>query len=119
MVTDETEVDERERLIYSLELPMYHKWHMSMSTDLTDRDKVFERNLLGLNLRDVDRIYSATGCRRLEEYLVRQSLNDQVFSGLIEESLYGHNYKSMNLISQLRNMVKDLTILHRVSFLMR
>ena len=25
----------------------------------------------------------------------------------------------MNLISQLRNMVKDLTILHRVSFLMR
>lgn len=81
------------------EFPMYHKWHAILTEDLTHRDKVFERNLVGLSVNDVDKIYAVTGCRRLEEYLVRMALNDSVFSSLVEKSLSGKNHKSVNLIS--------------------
>ena len=37
-----------EEELLSLELPMYHKWHTVLPTDLTDKDKLFERNTLGI-----------------------------------------------------------------------
>ena len=107
-------------LLYSLELPMYHKWHAVLNSDLTDAEKTFDRGQLGLSKRDADQIFLATGCKRLEEYLVRLSLNDQAFANLVRNCLGGaHTEKAIFLITQMRNMVRDVTILHRVAFLMR
>lgn len=47
------------------------------------------------------------------------ALNDEVFSGLIIRCLGKLGKKAFNLISQMRLMLRDLTLLHRVSFLMR
>ena len=102
-----------------VELPMYHKWHASLSSDLTDKDKLFDRNIIGITLPDADRIYQTTGCKSLEQYLIRLALNDSVFTGLLKKCLGGRNRLAVNLVAQIREMVEDLSILHRVSFLMR
>ena len=104
-----------------LELPMYHKWHAILATDLTEKDKLFDRNALGITQVDADKIKGVTGCSRLEEYLLRMAINEESFSELVGKCLGGgaKSKKTFNLVSQLRMMVRDLTLLHRVSFLMR
>ena len=74
-------------LMLTLELPTYHKWHAVLQTDLLDRDKVYDRNTVGITLDDADKIAAVTGCRRLEEYLVRMALNDQVFAELLKKCI--------------------------------
>lgn len=98
---------------------MYHKWHATLDTDLTLNDKLFDRNLIGITQADADKIYRTTGCRTLEQYLIRLSLNDAVFAGLLRKSLSGNNEKAVILLQNMRQMVQDLAILHRTSFLMR
>ena len=56
----------------------------------------------------------------MEEYLLRMAINEESFSELIGKCLgAGKSKKTFDLVSQLRMMVRDLTLLHRVSFLMR
>jgi len=80
-MVDEGEPADAQQL--SLDFPMFQKWHHFMTANLTDRDKIFERHSIGLSLLDADKIYAVTGCRRLEEYVVRMALNDAVFSSLL------------------------------------
>ena len=96
-VTDEQEIKSKDMMYF--EFPMYQKWHAIMSDDLTMKEKVFERNLIGLSVNDIDRLYALTGCRRLEDYLLRTALNDTVFTGLVEQSMNGKNPKSIGFIS--------------------
>ena len=81
-----------------------------LGAELTDPDSKFERGALGVGKRDADQVLVATGCKRLEEYLVRLSLNDQAFSALLRNSI-GES-KAPFLITQMRNMVRDVTLLH-------
>lgn len=110
---------EEYNLLHSLELSTYHTFHAILSGDLTNSENLYDRNILGINLREADKIYAMTGCRKLEEYLVRLALNDTVFSDLLYKCLGGRSQKAVTLVTTLRNLVKDLTVLHRVSFLMR
>lgn len=67
----------------ALELPMYHKWHAILATDLTEKDKLFDRNTLGITQIDAEKVKAVTGCSRLEQYLLRMAINDAAFSELI------------------------------------
>ena len=62
---------------------MYHKWQASLDHDLTLVDKLFDRNMVGITQADADKIYSVSGCRTLEQYLVRMALNDDAFASLL------------------------------------
>ena len=97
--------EKKQKLLRLLELPMYHKWHASLDHDLTQTDKLFDRNMIGISQTDADRIYAVTGCRTLEQYLVRLALNDQVFTGLLKKSIKGNIKKAVTLIDNLREMV--------------
>ena len=104
----------------ALELPMYQKWHAILPAVLTQQDKLFERNILGISLSDAEKIHDVTGCVSLQDYVMRMALNDEAFSELLAKCFGStRNQKAFTFISQMRLMVRDLTLLHRVSFLMR
>lgn len=54
-----------------------------LPVDLTESGNIFERDLLGISLRDADQLHVLTGCRKLEEYLVRIALNEKAFRELV------------------------------------
>lgn len=86
-------------LLHDLELSTYLTFHASISVDLTAPDRTFDRNIVGITLNDADKVYAVTGCRRLEEYLVRITLNDSAFSSLLYRSLGGRTQKAVTLVT--------------------
>lgn len=98
-MVDPTQQNIGEDYMITLELPQYHRWHASISTDLCKADKQFDRNIVGITKTDADRIYDITGCRNLESYLIRIALNDAGFTKLLQQALGGKNHKVVSLIT--------------------
>ena len=96
----------------------YKKMHAVVSSDLTDQANIFDRNLVGISLREADKVHVQIGCKTVEDYLIRMSLNEESFTSLVTQSL-GHTPKTRNMLTLLKKLVKELSFLHRATFILR
>jgi len=89
-----------------------------ISADLVELGNIFERDLVGISQKEADKFHVLTGCRTLEEYLVRVALNQTGFKDLTFQ-VFGKTERITKLLSDLENLVRDVSFLHRVSFILR
>ena len=67
----------------NFDLPLYNKLHAVIGSNLTDQFNIFDRELIGISLREADKIYTQCGCKTVEDYMVRLALNDEAFTSQV------------------------------------